>query len=134
MQRDIGDQRFWDLADRIPVIIPPVLNKDSHLSGKYLSRAIELLRDQAAVADRVISLGFSVPPSDRHVAEALKSIRAGTRVGLVFRMISGDSTLKNWEGICPKDHVEVPGSAGIPLSSQAEIDSFWQGMLDFVEN
>jgi hypothetical protein len=133
MQRDIGGQRFWDLADRVPVIVPPVLNKDTYLRGKYLSRAIELLREQVALADRVISLGFSVPPSDGHIAEALKSSMVTANVGLVFRAAPSDSTVKNWGEICPRDRLTILSSSGIPLSSEIEIETFWRSAFEFLD-
>lgn len=134
MQRDIETQRFWDLADPVPVIIPPVLNKDAYLRGNYLSRALDLLSHQVSLADRVISLGFSVPPSDGHIVQALKSIRADAKVGLVFREAPGDSTVKNWHETCSGEQLTILSAAGIPLSSQTEIDAFWRKIFHFLGN
>jgi hypothetical protein len=87
-----------------------------------------------ASVDRIISLGFSVPPSDGHIVEALRSsTRADAKVGLVYRAAPSDSTEKNWEEICPSDQLRVLFSSGIPLSSAAEIERFWTTIFGFLQ-
>jgi hypothetical protein len=95
---------------------------------------MELLRKHMAPVDRIISLGFSIPPSDGHDVEALRSsIRAEAKVGLVYRSAPSDLTEKNWEEICPNDQLRVLFSNGIPLSSAAEIEQFWTAIFGFLQ-
>jgi hypothetical protein len=74
-QRDIGDIRFWEFADPAPVIIPPLLSKQSYLDGDYFQAMLRLIVEAVQQAERVLVVGFSLPPSDLHVCAAFEAIK-----------------------------------------------------------
>ena len=42
MRRDIPEVSFWRWADAVPLIVPPLLNKDSMLSSDYFQEILSL--------------------------------------------------------------------------------------------
>jgi len=131
MQRDIGDLPFWHEAEPIPAIVPPILNKDTYLRGAYLSGALELMRDKVSKAEIIVSLGFSLPPSDSHIADVVRLAGRSVPVGLVFRASAQDATLRNWEAALGSDRIVTISDCGMPVHSLADIDRLRLRLREF---
>jgi hypothetical protein len=74
MQRDIPHIDFWEYADPVPFIIPPVFNKDSFLAQDYAKVIFGQAESALVEADAVIVLEFSIPRSDLHINALLEYV------------------------------------------------------------
>jgi len=57
MRRDIPEVSFWRWADAVPLIVPPLLNKDSMLSSDYFQEILSLCVEALRAADAVVCIG-----------------------------------------------------------------------------
>ena len=132
-QRDIGDIRFWEFADPAPVIIPPLLSKQSYLDGDYFQAMLRLIVEAVQQAEHVLVLGFSLPPSDLHVCGAFEAINwSDKKLGLVFREGPADDTEMHWKRVAGGQAISMTINTGIPLDSTTAVKSFWKTVSDFV--
>ena len=122
MQRDIPFAGWWQFADRVPLIVPPVLNKESLIATDYFSEVLRLCISALADADAVVSIGFSLPPSDLHVCAAFEIASwRDKRLGLCYLDPPGGTTAENWERVAHGARTTVMSNSGLPLSNQAEL-------------
>jgi hypothetical protein len=132
-QRDIGDIRFWEFADPAPVIIPPLLSKQSYLDGDYFQAMLRLIVEAVQQAERVLVVGFSLPPSDLHVCAAFEAINwSDKKLGLVFREGPADDTEIHWKRVAGGQAISMTINTGVPLDSTTSVKSFWKTVSDFV--
>jgi hypothetical protein len=135
MQRDIPFAGWWQFADRVPLIVPPVLNKETIIATDYFSEVLRLCISALADADAVVSIGFSLPPSDLHVCAAFEIASwRGKRLGLCYRDPSGGATANNWERVAHGARTTVMSDSGLPLSNEAEISAFWQAVANLADS
>jgi len=133
-QRDIPDIRFWEFADPAPVIIPPLLSKQSYLGGDYFQAMLRLIVEAVQQAERVLVIGFSLPPSDLHVCAAFEAINwTGKKLGLVFREGPSDDTEKHWRRVAGGQAISMTINTGIPLESESAVNGFWDKVRTFLE-
>jgi hypothetical protein len=132
-QRDIGDIRFWEFADPAPVIIPPLLSKQSYLDGDYFQAMLRLIVEAVQQAERVLVVGFSLPPSDLHVCAAFEAINwSDKKLGLVFREGPADDTEMHWKRVAGAQAISMTINTGVPLDSTTSVKGFWKTVSDFV--
>jgi hypothetical protein len=132
-QRDIPDIRFWEFADPAPVIIPPLLSKQSYLDGDYFQAMLRLIIEAVQRAERVLVMGFSLPPSDLHVCAAFEAINWNDKkLGLVFRGGSSDETEMHWKRVAGEQTISMKIHSGIPLESVSTVKGFWKEVSDFL--
>lgn len=132
-QRDIGDIRFWEFADPAPVIIPPLLSKQSYLDGDYFQAMLRLIVEAVQQAERVLVIGFSLPPSDLHVCAAFEAINwSDKKLGLVFREGPADETEMHWKRVAGGQAISMTINTGVPLDTTTTVKSFWKSVNDFV--
>src|SRR2546427_3512578 len=62
MRRDIPEVSFWRWADAVPLIVPPLLNKDSILSSDYFQEILSLCVEALRAADAVVCIGSNGGP------------------------------------------------------------------------
>jgi hypothetical protein len=132
-QRDIADIRFWEFADPVPVIIPPLLSKESYLGGDYFQTMLRLIVEAVQQTDRVLVIGFSLPPSDLHVCAAFGAINwSDKKLGLVFRKGPADETEMHWRRVAGGQTISMTMDTGVPLESRDSVKSFWKSVYDFL--
>ena len=132
-QRDIGDIRFWEFADPAPVIIPPLLSKQSYLDGDYFQAMLRLIVEAVQQAERVLVIGFSLPPSDLHVCAAFEAINwSDKKLGLVFREGPADETEMHWKRVAGGQAISMTINTGVPLDTTTTVKGFWKSVNDFV--
>jgi hypothetical protein len=132
-QRDIGDVRFWEFANPSPVIVPPLLSKGSYLGGNYFQAMLRLIVEAVQQAERVLVVGFSLPPSDLHVCAAFEAINwEAKKLGLVFRESPADNTKMHWKRVAGGQTISTMAKAGMPVDSVSSIESFWQTVRNFL--
>ena len=132
-QRDIGEIRFWEFADPAPVIIPPLLSKQSYLDGDYFQAMLRLIVEAVQQAERVLVIGFSLPPSDLHVCAAFEAINwSDKKLGLVFREGPADETEMHWKRVAGGQAISMTINTGVPLDTTTTVKSFWKSVNDFV--
>ena len=135
MQRDIPHIEFWEYADPIPFIVPPVFNKDSFLAEDYakviFGQAESALMDAAAI----LVLGFSIPRSDLHINALLEYVAEQRKtmppIGLVYLKGESDETLANWQRIFGEPAVRKIENRGLPTQTDEEVTQLWAKLLDF---
>ncbi len=135
-QRDIPDIQFWEFADPVPVIIPPLLNKDSYFGGHYFQAMLRLVVEAVQKADHVLVIGFSLPPSDLHVCAAFETIDwTGKTLGLVSGGGSTDKTRTedHWRRAAGSANFTIVNNTGLPVNSVAEINAFWDSIRGFLQ-
>jgi hypothetical protein len=132
-QRDISDVQFWKFADPAPLIIPPLLNKDSYFGGSYFQAMLRLVVEAVQEAEYVLVLGFSLPSSDLHVCAAFEAIKwKGKKLGLVFRSDSLDATESHWRRSADDAMIAVLTNRGIGVDSVGSINEFWKSVQAFL--
>lgn len=132
-QRDIADIRFWEFADPAPVIIPPLLSKQSYLDGDYFQAILRLIVEAVQKAERVLVMGFSLPPSDLHVCAAFEAINWNDKkLGLVFKEGPADDTEMHWKRVAGGQSLSMTINTGIPLGSVSTVNRFWKEVSDFL--
>ena len=126
MKRDIEELHAWQYISSTPMIVPPVMNKDSYLTSDYFREMLRLTFKIASEADHVVVLGFSLPPSDLHINAVFESIKwEGKRVSLCYKGSANDTTLDNWKRVTNNASVDVLTDQGFDFSSTESIDLFW---------
>lgn len=129
-QRDIPYAGFWEFADPVPFIVPPVLNKERLLNTEYFKEVLRLTVEVLQSAKTIICLGFSLPASDLHLCAAFDLVRwQGKRLALCFRGGPQDSTLANWRRVARGADIHVLSDAGIPTNNASAIAEFWQSVF-----
>jgi hypothetical protein len=132
-QRDIKDVSFWRWADSVPFIVPPLLSKENLLSSEYFR---EILRQMVEVLERaevVISIGFSLPPSDLHICAAFELVTwTRKKLGLCFYRSPTDSTLQNWRRVARGANLQILTDRGLPTDSDVAIRDFWAEISRFI--
>jgi hypothetical protein len=132
-QRDIGDIRFWEFADPAPVIIPPLLSKQSYLDGDYFQAMLRLIVEAVQQAERVLVIGFSLPPSDLHICAAFEAIDwSKKKLGLVFRKGPTDDTEMHWKRVAGGKATSMTIDTGLPLDAPISVLEFWDRVRDFL--
>src|SRR5262249_13347399 len=132
-QRDIGNVQFWEFADPAPLIIPPILNKDSYFGASYFQTMLRLVVETLHEAESVLVLGFSLPSSDLHVCAAFGAIDwTGKRLALAYRADSGDATEAHWRRSAEGADVAVLTNRGIPVDTADNITKFWKSVQNFL--
>ena len=133
-QRDIPDAQFWEFADRTPLIIPPLLNKDSFFGNSYFQAMLRLIVEAVQRAEYVLVIGFSLPSSDLHVSAAFETINwSGKKLGLAFRAGAGDGTQARWKRVAGDAATTLLTQDGIPVDSVADINEFWESVVQFLD-
>jgi hypothetical protein len=137
MQRDIPSIEFWEYADPIPFIIPPVLNKDSFLAQDYAKVVFGQAERALVDADAIIVLGFSIPRSDLHINALLEYVAEQRKemspIGLVYLRGDSDKTLSNWHRIFGESAVTEIEDRGMPTKTTEEITQSWKRLLGFAQ-
>lgn len=128
-QLDLKRGRVWNLLRPTPVIVPPILNKDSYLTSSYFREMLGLTYRAVAGANRIVVLGFSLPPSDLHMRALFETVRwAGKEVLVCYRAGAGDVTEDNWRAVARGADVRVVTNAGIDVSTIPSIQTFWKSL------
>jgi hypothetical protein len=125
-QRDIEALHAWQYISPTPMIVPPVMNKDSYLASDYFREMLRLTYKAVSEAEHVVILGFSLPPSDLHISAVFESINWDKkRVSLCYKGNVNDTTLDNWNRVTGNASVDVLTDLGFDFSSNEIIDQFW---------
>jgi len=133
MERDIPDIQFWEFADPVPFIIPPIVNKESYFGGSYFQALLRLVVEALQKADHILVSGFSLPPSDLHVSAAFGTVDwHEKKLGLAFRANSGDRTESHWKRVAGDAQTTVLSDKGIPMESAEAINEFWGAVKRFL--
>lgn len=134
-QRDIPDIQFWEFADPVPLIIPPLLNKDSYFGDSYFRALLRLTVEAIEQAECVLVIGFSLPRSDLHVSAAFEAVNwADKKVGLVFQDGVNEKTAFRWRRVASRAaSVSVLSENGLPAKSVGEIANFWRSIHEFLQ-
>lgn len=131
MQRDIPDVPFWNFADPIPFIIPPLINKEAFFSLDYSKTVLGWVVERLVDAEVIVSLGFSIPRSDLYISALLELVAQSTvgrrpkKLGLIYRSGPNDRTASNWRRIFGNAAIEEIETEGIDVSSVEAIKSLW---------
>jgi hypothetical protein len=139
MQRDIEEVQFWQYADPVPFIIPPLINKEMFLSLDYSRVVMSRVFEALAKADVIISFGFSIPRSDLHInalfdlAKDASATEGRKKIGLIYKAGAEDHTLANWTRIFGSKHrTEEIANNGLDTSSADAIDNVWEDIFDII--
>ena len=82
-----------------------------------------------AGADRIVVLGFSLPPSDLHMRALFETVKwTGKEVLIYYRAGAGDVTEENWRAVARAADVRVVTDAGIDVSTIPSIQTFWKSL------
>lgn len=126
MQRDIEELHAWQYISSTPMIVPPVMNKDSYLTSDYFREMLRLTYKAVSEAEHVVILGFSLPPSDLHISAVFESINWDKkRVSICYRGSRDDRTFENWNRVLGNASFNVLSDSGFDFSSPEVIDQFW---------
>jgi hypothetical protein len=129
MQRDINELHAWQYISSTPMIVPPVMNKDSYLTSDYFREMLRLTYKAVSEADQVVVLGFSLPPSDLHISAVFESINWDKkRVVVCYRGGRDDKTFENWNRVLGNATFNVLTDSGFDFSTPEVIDKFWSAI------
>lgn len=138
MQRDISDVLSWRFINPVPLIVPPIINKDDYLKDNYCKKVFKLVANELMQAEKIISLGFSIPRSDLHIASLLHLIATSKNfgyksIGIVYKKIESDITLENWIRIFGEKAIDVLEENGIPVANIEDFKNFWDKLIAFIQ-
>ncbi|MBA2848249.1 hypothetical protein G4V39_04535 [Thermosulfuriphilus ammonigenes] len=137
MQRDIPDVLSWHFINPVPLIVPPIINKDGYIKNNYCKKIFKLVANELMQAEKIISLGFSIPRSDLHVASLLHIVATNKNfgyksIGIVYKKSKTDTTPENWIRIFGEKSVDILEENGIPIASTEEFENFWNKLIAFI--
>ncbi|TFW13367.1 hypothetical protein E4L96_19920 [Massilia arenosa] len=128
-QIDVERDRAWSLLRATPLIVPPVLNKDTYLASSYFREMLGLTYRAVSHANRIVVLGFSLPPSDMHMRALFESVRwSDKEVFLCYREGALDTTEDNWRSVARGATIRTVTREGIDVSTADQIESFWRSL------
>ncbi len=140
-EKDIPLLSCIEYTSPIPFIIPPVFNKDSYFVSDYSKVIMRKTLIALLEADVIISIGFSIPPSDIYIRTLFDIVNQHSnnvqfnkkKIGLIYKANSNDKTEANWKSIFTSNEVEIISKEGLVVSSVESINEMWEKIDQWID-